>query len=144
MAPFCPALLRMRCCGYEFAARRTGLDYSEIAPLAVDCLQLVDTAIVCVQEVATIRDRMVMRRTDRTTGPAAATRSPPATAMFAGFFAEFDAVLNLIFDTSKTSRNQPPITLELFFSHDIHSTHKPGERFTGKRRPPSRVYDFWY
>jgi hypothetical protein len=27
----------------------------------------------------------------------------------------------------------------LFFGHDIHSTHEPGERFAGKRRPPSRV-----
>ena len=116
--------------------RRTDLDYSEIAPLAVDRFQLVDPAIVGVQEVAAIRDRVVVGSADRTASPAAATRSSPAAAMFAGFFAEFDAVLHFIFDTGKTGWNQPPITFQLFFGHNVYSTQKPGKRFAGKRRPP--------
>jgi hypothetical protein len=89
----------------QSAYRRTGLDYSEIAPLAIDGLQLVHAAIVGVEEVAAIRDRMVVRSADRTTGPTAAARSSPAPAMFAGFFAELDAILNLILDASKTCCN---------------------------------------
>ena len=111
------------------------LDYSEIAPLAVDRLQLVDPAIVSVQKVAAIWDRMVMRCANRATSPTATTGSSPATAMFAGFFAEFDAVLDLVLDASKTGWNQPPITFQLFFSHNVHSTHKLGERFARSRRP---------
>lgn len=132
------ALLYYKCVlRYELALAANWLDYSEITPLAVDRLQLVDPAIVSVQKVAAIRDRMVMRGADRATSPTATTGSSPATAMFAGFFAEFDAVLDLVLDASETGWNQPPISLQLFFSHDVHSTHKTGERFAGMRRPQS-------
>jgi hypothetical protein len=90
---------------HRSAYRQTSLDYSEIHPLAVDGLQLVHAPIVGVEEVAAIRNRMVVRSADRTTGPTAAARSSPAAAVFAGFFAEFDAVLNLVFDASKTCWN---------------------------------------
>jgi len=83
------------------AWRRTALNYSEIAPLAINRFQLVHAAIVGMEEVAAIWDRMVVRSADRTTGPTAAARSSPAPAVFAGFFAEFDAVLNLIFHAGK-------------------------------------------
>ena len=83
----------------------TGLDYSEVTPLPVDRLQLMHTAIVGVEEVAAIRDRMVVRRADRATSPASATRSSPAAAMFAGFFAEFDAIFDLILDTGQPGRH---------------------------------------
>lgn len=137
VAPFCHSL-QMLYNWYESACAANWLDYSEITPLTVDRLQLVYPSVVGVQEVATIRDRMVVRSPDRATGPAAATCSSPAAAMLAGFFAEFDAVLHLIFDASEARRNQPPITLKLFFGHNSYSTQKPGERFARMRRPPSR------
>jgi hypothetical protein len=115
--------------------RRTGLDYSQIHPLTVDRLQLMHAAIVGVKEVTAIRDRMVMRGTDRTTRPTAATRSSPATAMFAGFFAEFDAVFHLVLDASKTSWNQPPISLELFFAHDLFDA-ETGQKVRRKAPTP--------
>jgi hypothetical protein len=91
-----------------FVAQRTAakrLDYSQIHPLPVNGLQLVHPAIIGVEEVAAIRDRMVVRRADRATGPAPATRSSPAAAMFTGFFAEFDAVFHFILDSGKPGRH---------------------------------------
>jgi hypothetical protein len=85
--------------------RLAGLDYSQIHPLAVNGLQLMHAAIISVEEVAAIRDRMVVRRADRATSPTPATRSSPAAAMFAGFFAEFDSIFDLILDTGQPGRH---------------------------------------
>jgi hypothetical protein len=100
VAPFLPCTATKPLLRMSPPRRRTGLDYSEIHPLAVDRLQLVDATVVGVEEVAAIRNRMVMRSADRTTGPTAAARSSPAAAMFASFFAEFDAILNLVLNAS--------------------------------------------
>jgi hypothetical protein len=104
----------------------------------------VHAAIVGVEEVAAIRNRMMMRSADRTAGPTAAARSTPAAAMLAGFFAEFDAVLHLILDASKTSWNQPTISLELFFAHNLFDAQTGRKVRQESADPPVGYYDFWY
>lgn len=103
-----PKLGAFSICNLVVVAQRTAakrLDYSQIHPFPVNGLQLVHAAIIGVEEVAAIRDRMVVRRADRATGPAPASRSSPAAAMFAGFFAEFDAVFHFVLDPGKPGRH---------------------------------------
>jgi hypothetical protein len=92
-----------RCCPFLKTRRRAenSLDYSQIHPLAINGFQLVYATVVGVEEIAAVGDRMVVRRADRAAGPTPATRSSPAAAVFTGFFAEFDAVLHLVFDAGK-------------------------------------------
>jgi hypothetical protein len=110
------------------------LNNRQILPLAVDRLQLVHPAVIGMEKIAAVRNRVMMRRTDGAPGPPATARSSPAAAMLSGFLGEFDAVLHFIFDTGQACRNQPPTALQLFFAHGVIRRGQPVKGFAC---PPS-------
>ena len=74
------------------------LDDRQVLPLAVNGLQLVHATVVGVEEIASVRDRVMMRRTHGTPGPAATACSSPSAAMLSGFLGKFDTVLYFVLD----------------------------------------------
>jgi hypothetical protein len=75
------------------------LNDRQVLPLTVDRLQLVHTTVVGVEEVASVRNRVMVRGAHRTPGPPATARSSPSAAMLSGFLGEFDTVLYFVLDT---------------------------------------------
>lgn len=120
------------CCASEKCQRR--LDNRQVLPLAVDGLQLVHPAVICMEKIAAVRNRVMMCRTDGAPGPPATARSSPAAAMLSGFLGEFDAVLHFIFDAGQACRNQTPTALQLFFAHNVI---RRGHLVKGFACPPS-------
>lgn len=95
------------------------LDDCEVLPLPVFGLQLVHAAIVSMEEIAAIRDRVMVRSAHRAAGPASAASGSPAATVFAGFFAELDAILNFVLDAREPCGHQPSASLQLFFCHNV-------------------------
>ena len=81
------------------------LDNRQVLPLAINGLQLVHAAIIGVEEIASVRDRVMVRRTHGAPGPPATARSSPSAAMLSGFLGEFDTVLYFILDTGQPCRH---------------------------------------
>jgi hypothetical protein len=115
--------------------RSAVLDYGEVLPLPVFGLQLVNTAIVCVEEIAAVRDRMMMGRTHRAASPPSATRSSPTATVFPSFLGEFDAVLNFVFDAGKPRGHQTSASLQLFFSHNVLRCNNLAKGFAIPQEP---------
>ena len=81
------------------------LNDRQVLPLAVNGLQLMHAAIIGVEEIAPVRDRVMVRRTHGTPGPPATARSSPSATMLPGFLGEFDAVLYFVLDAGQTRRH---------------------------------------
>ena len=112
------------------------LDDSEVLPLPIFRLQLVDTAIVGVEKVAAVRNRVMVRRTHGAAGPASTTRSSPTAAVFAGFLGEFDAVLNFVLDAGEPCGHQTTTSLQLFFCHNRLRCNNLAKGFALPRATP--------
>ena len=81
------------------------LNDRQVLPLAINGLQLMHAAIIGVQEIASVRDRVMVRRTHGTPGPPATARSSPSSAMLSGFLGEFDAILYFVLDAGQPCRH---------------------------------------
>ncbi len=93
----------------ESCRRRAGcarlLNDRQVLPLPVNGLQLVHAAIIGMEKIASVRDRVMVRRTDGAPGPPATARGSPSAAMLSGFLGEFDAVLYFVLDAGQTRRH---------------------------------------
>jgi hypothetical protein len=95
----------------------------------------VNAAIVGMEEIAAVRDRVMMRRTNGATSPAPATRSSPTAAVFASFLAEFDAVLHFVLDAGKPRGHQTSTSLQLFFGHNVLRCNNLAKGFAIPQEP---------
>src|ERR1700730_6849147 len=77
------------------------LNNRQVLPLAIHGLQLMHAPIIGVEEVASVRDRVVVRRTHGPPGPPATARSSPSAAMLSGFLGKFNTVLHFVLDTGQ-------------------------------------------
>lgn len=98
-----------------------------------------NAAIVSMEKVAAVRDRVMVRCTHGATSPTAATRSSPTAAVFPSFLGKFNAVFNFVFDAGKPRGHQTSASLQLFFSHNVLRCNNLAKGFALPQEPLSRL-----
>ena len=91
-------------------------DDFQMQPLAVNGSYLVHSAIVAVQEIASVGNRTRVKWTDVTLRP---TSCAHPSAVLTNLRGRVDAVLNLILNTGRSGGDQPSASFNLRLAHSF-------------------------